>query len=97
MMMKKRGKINLTFLVIFLVIILAVTKLIVSNRLATFGQRLTRIDQEKIDQKKEKLLLEEKIYRLTSLESVQGRAQALGFNRAQEIVYFGRDVPVALR
>jgi cell division protein FtsL len=96
-MMKKKGRTNLIFLVIFLVVILAVTKIIVSNRLATFGQRLTQIDQEKIDQKKEKSLLEEKIYQSTSLESVLGRAQTLGFERAQQIVYYGQDVPVALR
>jgi len=96
-MMKKKGETNLIFLVIFLVVILAVTKIIVSNRLATFGQRLTQIDQEKINQKKEKSLLEEKIYQSTSLESVQGRAQALGFEHAEEIIYYGRDVPVALR
>lgn len=82
---------------IVLVIALAVVKLVVSNRLATFGQRLTQIDQEKIDLKKEKILLEEEIYQLTSLEGIKEGARELGFERASEIVYYGRDVPVALR
>jgi len=97
MVKKKRGKINLIFLALTLVIILAVVKLVVSNRLATFGQRLDQIEQEGIGFKKERYLLEEKIYQLSSLESIRGRANELGFDRAREIVYYGREVPVALR
>ena len=72
-------------------------KLVVSNRLATFGQRLDQIEQEEIGLKKERYLFEEKIYQLSSLESVNERASELGFDRAREIVYYGREVPVALR
>lgn len=69
----------------------------VSNRLATFGQRLSQIDQELKSLKKEKCLFEEKIYQLSSLENVYQRAQELGFSRTNEIVYLSREVPVALR
>ena len=82
---------------IILVIALAVIKLVVSNRFATFGQRLTQIDQEKTDLKKEKILLEEEVYQLTSLERIKEGARELGFGQEREIVYYGRDVPVALR
>jgi len=82
---------------ILLVIVLAVIKLVVSNRFATFGQRLTQIDQEKTGLKKQKILLEEEIYQLTSLEKIKEGARELGFEQAREVVYYGRDVPVALR
>ena len=97
MIKKKKGKASLFSLIIILVVVLAVAKLIVSNRLATFGQRLTQIDQEKVNFKKEKIRLEEEIYQLTSLERIKEGAQELGFEQAKEIVYYGRDVPVALR
>ena len=82
---------------IILVIALAVIKLIVSNRFATFGQRLTQIDQEKTDLKKKKILLEEEVYQLTNLERIKEEARELGFGQEREIVYYGLDVPVALR
>jgi cell division protein FtsB len=97
MIKKKRGKTYLFSLVIVLVVILAVVKLVISNRLATFGQRLDQIKQEEIGLKEERYILEEKIYQLSSLESVRKRASELDFDRAREIVYYGREVPVALR
>lgn len=97
-MIKNKQRKNYLFsLIILIVLFLAVTKIIVSNRLATFGQRLTQIDQEEMALKKERYLLEEKIYQLSSLESVKERAEGLGFDRAKEIVYYGREVPMALR
>jgi cell division protein FtsL len=94
---KQRGKKSLFSLVIIIALLLAGAKIVVSNRLATFGQRLSQIDQEIKDLRKEKYLLEEKIYQLASLEKINQRAQELGFCRTNEIVYLSLEVPVALR
>ena len=97
MIKKKTGKTSLFFLVVIILFVLAATKIIVSNRLATFGQRLSQIDQEKIILKKEKSLLEGKIYQLSGLDNIYRRAEELGFVQTNSIVYFNREVPVALR
>ncbi len=93
----KKGKPYFFSILILVVIILALAKLVVSNRLATFGQRLTQIEKERINLRKEKYVLEEKIYQLSSLESVRQRARIIGFDRQREIISFSREVPVALR
>lgn len=95
--LKKKKTAKTLFWVFFLVLVLAVAKIIVANVLATTGSQLGTLEGRIVALKAENQTLEEELVELSSLSRIVRKAEALGFKKANLVVFLKEEVPVALR
>lgn len=82
----------------FLVIVLLVVELVVSNELAVFGQRLDAIDTAMTKAQEEREVLVTQVASASSLVAVQTKADEMGFHlpAKDQVISLGTDsLPVA--
>lgn len=85
----------LPFFLGIIVLGLLVAQVIVSNRLATSGLKITDLENEISDLNQANSLYTEKIASASALTTLRSKAKELGFVKNISPVYFSRDVPVA--
>ncbi|HCM37686.1 MAG: hypothetical protein UV61_C0002G0239 [Candidatus Gottesmanbacteria bacterium GW2011_GWB1_43_11] len=78
------------------VVVLLLIQVIVSNRLATSGHDITRIEQEIQTVNEENQLYAEKIASASALMAIADKAKQLGFVTPVNPIFLTRDLPVAL-
>lgn len=71
----------------FVLIILAIIQVVISNRLVTAGQRLTQIDKEIKRIEEENEYLKKEIASFSSLTTIAKEAEKAGFLRMQSFLY----------
>lgn len=84
-------------LLIFLVISLTFVRSVVSNRISTDGLVLGRMEEETAYYKTENLIYKEKIFTLSSLNTISQKADKLGFVNSKISFAVGSSLPIALR
>lgn len=82
--------------VIFVALILALVQLTISHRLASSGGRLNELENQASQVQKEIRLLEEEVNQMGSLSVVSQKAELLGMEKTQKIIYLRPQLPVAL-
>lgn len=85
------------FLIWLLAGFLILANLIASNRMATDGEEIKKLEKEISFLQKEKTSLEQAIADRSSLLKLKGRAEALGFVFSPTVVYLRAEAPVAMR
>jgi hypothetical protein len=81
----KSKKIFILFAGAFLLI--AIVEIWSANRLATFGEEMSRIENAEQKLSLENQLLEDQIAKSASLMTLEKSALSLGFNKAAKVVY----------
>ena len=87
-------------LIIFIVAIivgLAVTQVVISNKLSTAGIELENLQTKAAQYKKENTLLEEKVLEASSLRNLYKKAKTLGFVQAKSQIFLSNPLPLALK
>ncbi|OGD52746.1 hypothetical protein A3J78_00530 [Candidatus Beckwithbacteria bacterium RBG_13_35_6] len=93
--MKEKKSKKLTFLLGFIVIILLICQIILSNRLINEGIRLDAIQQEAKKYQEDCQLLKNEIASLTSLDDLSEFALENGFIKNPPVVNLSQKIPVA--
>jgi len=92
----KKPILTITIL-ISIILILSVVKIFVSNRIATSGVFLGKIEEEINSYKTQNAQLSEKIYTLSSLTNVSQKALQLGYIDQKTDFVLNTQVPVAFK
>lgn len=79
-----------------LVILLAVTELFISHRLATAGEAVRELEKRAESLEKENQIIKEEVALSGSLIGLPARAEKLGLIKADRIVSYTSEIPVAL-
>jgi cell division protein FtsL len=79
------------------VILLAVVKIFVSNRILTSGSALSQVQDKLNAVKVENTLLSEKLYSMSSLTNIYSEADKLGFVEAGISFVPGNTLPIAIK
>ena len=88
----------LTILLLILVIAaLSVVKTFVANRISTSGMVLGAIEDKISYYKTENALLSEKLYTMSSLTTISGEAENLGFVEEKTNFVLTNPLPIALK
>lgn len=83
-------------LVIFgIIVILALTKIFLTARLATVGTKLAEIEIQTKALASQNCLLEEEIAEFSSLARISSEGAKLGFSQARKVVSLTSEVPIA--
>lgn len=83
--------------IVFLVIVLSVIQVVVSNNLSTTGPVLSTFEQDLKTYKRENALLREKFLLASSLTNIASKAATLGFSEAKSQIVIKSSLPVALK
>ncbi|MEK7543822.1 MAG: hypothetical protein AAB557_03075 [Patescibacteria group bacterium] len=73
----------------FLVVILLVVEILVTNELAGFGKKVSQIDRSIDTLQEENQLLQEKVASLSSLLTIEDKSKALGFISSPPVITIG--------
>lgn len=93
----KRSYILLTLLGVC-ILLLSIAQITVSNMLSTGGIQLSNMQQQIADYERQNAQLKEKIYTLSSLTTIDEKAQKLGFVANQTaVVITDHQAPIALK
>lgn len=84
-------------LAIFIIILLSIWQVVVSNRLSTAGILVGKIEDEISFYEKENALLAEELFLASSLQSIASRAASLGFVENKSQFVLKTSLPFALR
>lgn len=84
-------------LAIFIIILLSIWQVVVSNRLSTAGILVGKIEDEISFYEKENALLAEELFLASSLQSLASRAASLGFVENKSQFVLKTSLPFALR
>lgn len=87
---------KLTLAVLFSVITLVIGNLVVTNILATSGERLRNLEQRKEKLVEQNALLRMETIRLSSLETLETRAASLGLSRNIQAINVPSQPPIAM-
>lgn len=87
----------LLFSIFFLIIILTVVQLLVSNKLATSGVILSSLRQEVLEKKQENEILKTEIAKASSLVNIASQAASLGFVKNNNPLAISTSQTFALR
>ena len=75
----------------FLVVLLLVVEILVTNELAGFGKKVSDTDRAIDTMKEENQLLQEKVASLSSLLTIEEKSRSMGFITSPAIVSIGRE------
>lgn len=93
--MKKPALIITTL--VLTIITLSVVKIFVSNRIATSGVVLGKVQEDLSRYKLENTILSEKLYTLSSLTNLASKAYDLGYTDSKTDFVLSNQVPVAIK
>jgi len=93
---KPKQRTNLPSLLGGLVIVLLILQVIVSNRLATTGLKISQIETNIEKLRQGNADLNQQIASASALLTIQDEAKKLGFVKTSKPVYLSQDLPVAL-
>jgi hypothetical protein len=93
--MKKPALIITTL--VLTIVVLSVVKIFVSNRIATSGVVLGKVQEELLSYKLENTILSEKLYTLSSLTNIASKAYDLGYTDSKTDYVLSNQVPVAIK
>jgi hypothetical protein len=93
--MKKPALIITTLVLI--IVVLSIVKIFVSNRIATSGVVLGRVQEQLLSYKLENTILSEKLYTLSSLTNIASKAYDLGYTDSKTDFVLSNQVPVAIK
>ncbi len=79
------------------VILLALVRVVVSNRISTSGVFLGKLNDETISLRVENDLLEERLLAMSSLTNIASEAAKLGFNEKRDNFVLSQPLPIAQR
>jgi hypothetical protein len=82
---------------IFLVLVLSVVKIFISNQVATSGVLLGKIQEEADSYKTENILLSEKLYTKSALTSIDRQAENMGYVEQKTDFVLNGQMPVAFK
>ena len=82
---------------VFLILVLSVVQVIVSNRLSTTGTELGKLQDDISNFKKENAILREKVLVASSLDRIASSAAELGFTDTKTHVFISAPLPIALQ
>jgi Na+-transporting NADH:ubiquinone oxidoreductase subunit NqrC len=82
---------------IIIILILSVTRIFISNQVATSGVVLGEIQEEAANVKTENALLAEKLYTKSALTNIDSEAEKLGFVTQNSDFVLSGQVPVAYK
>jgi len=82
---------------IVVVLLLALARVMVSNRISTSGVALGRLNEEIQSLRVENDLLSEKLLSLSSLNNLASEAAKLGFNEKKDNFVLSNPLPIAQR
>ena len=88
---------NIITSIIFIIIVLSVVQVAVSNSLSTTGIVLSRFDRDVSYYAKENAALRETLLLTQSLTFVASKAATLGFIEEKSQIVIGTSLPVALK
>lgn len=80
-----------------LILALSVIKIFVSNRIATSGVVLGKVQEDLSKYKLENYTLSEKLYTLSSLTNIASKAYDLGYTDSKTDFVLNNQVPVAIK
>ncbi len=83
--------------ILFLIVVLSVVQIIVSNSLSTKGVSLGKLEDEIQLYKKENMLLKEKVLTIASYTNVASKAAEIGLTKHVSAVYADTSFPIAKR
>lgn len=81
----------------FMVLILALVQLFVSQRLATAGEEVRQLETEAAQLENENRILADEIGKMGSLSMISSKARDLGLVRTTQVFHLTPQVPVALK
>jgi cell division protein FtsL len=84
-------------LLLFVAISLSVVKTFVSNNVATSGVVLSKVEEEIDKYKVKNALLSEKLYTLSSLTAISGKAKKMGYTKSRTDFVLNNQYPVAFK
>lgn len=90
-------KAKLSFIIGFLVLILALIQLIVAHRLSNLGAVIDLCENQAARLEQENLKIAEEISQVGSLSKISLKAENLGFVRANKVIHLAPQIPVALK
>ena len=82
---------------VILVVVLSVVRIFISNRVATSGVVLGKVQQELDDYKLENASLSEKLYTISSLTNISVQASNLGYTDKKTDFVLSTKLPVAIK
>lgn len=84
-----------SYLIYFLVVILSVLQIIISNRLSHFGKKISELTQKTNEISLENERIKKKIASSSSLTTLSFKAKELGLTKKTEVIYLDKLFPVA--
>lgn len=75
--------------------VLAAVSVYFTIEMATSGAEVARMEKREIALVKENRTLSDSIVKLSSLNQIEQKAQEMGFNSPQQVLYLGQEDPVA--
>lgn len=84
-------------ILIFVVIILSVVRIFISNKIATSGIALAKLEEQIDFYQFQNILLAEKLYQASSLTNINTQATALGFEQKTSDFVLNSQLPVAFK
>ncbi len=94
--MKKRPGLIIIFM-LFVILALSLVQVSLSNRIATDGAKLAKIDQQIDGYKKQNAILGEQALGAASFTIIANKAQKLGFVPEKSPIYLSTPLPLALK
>ncbi|MBI2033137.1 MAG: hypothetical protein HYT10_01585 [Candidatus Levybacteria bacterium] len=84
-------------IIFFIIIILSIVQVSISNSLSTTGIQLSKLEKEIAVYKRDNTLLREEVLSDSSLYNIASKASEMGFVEAKSRVYIGAPLPLAVR
>jgi hypothetical protein len=91
----KKKSLPITSLLVGLVLILLIIQVVVSNRIAISGNKITQMEQEINNLNQENSFMNEKIASASSLAVIREKSVNLGFTKNITPFYVSTNLPVA--
>ncbi len=83
------------YLIFIFVLLLIVFQIFVSNRLADYGQKISKLTQQTNDLTLENQRIKKKIASSSALTNLNQKAKELGFTQKAQIYYLDEPYPIA--
>ena len=87
----------LILILMFVILILSVVRIFVSNKISTSGVVLGQIQEEIDNYKTQNMLISQKVYEYSSLTNIASKAAELGYTDQNTAFVLSGQIPVAFK
>lgn len=87
---------KIVFVLITIILVTSLAQLFVNNGFVGTGSKLSKVEQQIKEVRRENLLLKEEIFDGASLKKLSVEAYNLGFTKPEQVVYWDVNTPLAL-